>query len=176
MKEKKFLDQVNYPADLRKLKRENLKPTVQLKYNSLSPEIRDINFNNYDIDNYKWGAKVSLPLFLRKERGELQISNYKLKDLEAKTSLKIEKTKFEIEKSLNNWESFDNQIELQMQNLNAYKELYLAENTLFKLGESSLFLLNFRDNERINAQIKYIKVLTDGLLEKAVFDYQTFRY
>jgi hypothetical protein len=63
-----------------------------------------------------------------------------------------------------------------MQNLNAYKELYLAENTLFKLGESSLFLLNFRDNERINAQIKYIKVLTDGLLEKAVFDYQTFRY
>ena len=159
-----------------KLKRENLKPTVQLKYNSLSPEIRDINFNNYDIDNYKWGAKVSLPLFLRKERGELQISNYKLKDLEAKTSLKIEKTKFEIEKSLNNWESFDNQIELQMQNLNAYKELYLAENTLFKLGESSLFLLNFRDNERINAQIKYIKVLTDGLLEKAVFDYQTFRY
>ena len=159
-----------------KLKRENIKPTVQIRYNSLSPEIEDINFNNYDIDNYKWGAKVSVPLFLRKERGELRISNYKLKDLEAKTILKIEKTKFEIEKSLNNWESFNNQIKLQIKNLNAYKELYLAEKKLFKLGESSLFLLNFRDNERINAQIKYIKVLTDGLMEKAVFDYQTFRY
>ena len=159
-----------------KLKRENIKPTVQIRYNSLSPEIEDINFNNYDIDNYKWGAKVSIPLFLRKERGELRISNYKLKDLEAKTSLKIEKTKFEIEKSLNNWESFNNQIKLQIKNLNAYKELYLAEKKLFKLGESSLFLLNFRDNERIDAQIKYIKVLTDGLMEKAVFDYQTFRY
>ena len=159
-----------------KLKRENIKPTVQIRYNSLSPKIEDINFNNYDIDNYKWGAKVSVPLFLRKERGELRISNYKLKNLEAKTSLKIEKTKFEIEKSLNNWESFNNQIKLQIKNLNAYKELYLAEKKLFKLGESSLFLLNFRDNERINAQIKYIKVLTDGLMEKAVFDYQTFRY
>lgn len=159
-----------------KLKRENIKPTVQIRYNSLSPEIEDINFNNYDIDNYKWGAKVSVPLFLRKERGELRISNYKLKDLEAKTILKIEKTKFEIEKSLNNWESFNNQIKLQIKNLNAYKDLYLAEKKLFKLGESSLFLLNFRDNERINAQIKYIKVLTDGLMEKAVFDYQTFRY
>lgn len=159
-----------------KLKRENIKPTVQIRYNSLSPEIEDINFNNYDIDNYKWGAKVSVPLFLRKERGELRISNYKLKDLEAKTSLKIEKTKFKIEKSLNNWQSFNNQIKLQIKNLNAYKELYLAEKKLFKLGESSLFLLNFRDNERINAQIKYIKVLTDGLMEKAVFDYQTFRY
>lgn len=159
-----------------RLKRENLKPTIQLKYNTLSPTINNIDFNNYDIDNYKWGAKVSVPLFLRKERGELKISNFKYKDLQAKTALKIETTKFKIQKSANTWMSFVNQVQLQFINLNSYQNLYSAETTLFNAGESSMFLVNTRDNDRINAQIKYIKVLTDGLIHKAMFDYQTFRY
>lgn len=159
-----------------RLKRENLKPTVQLKYNTLSPSIENIDFNNYDIDNYKWGAKVSIPLFLRKERGELKISNFKYKDMQAKTALKIESTKFKIEKSANTWISYINQVSLQGVNLKSYQDLYIAETTLFDAGESSMFLLNTRDNDRINAKIKYIKVLTEGLIEKALFDYQTFRY
>ena len=162
-------------VDLR-LSRENLKPTIQLKYNTLSPGIDNIDLNTYDIDNYKWGAKVSIPLFLRKERGELKISNYKYKQMEAKTALKIESTKFKIEKSMNNWYSYSRQVAIQSINLNSYQNLYRAENTLFDAGESSMFLVNTRDNDRINAQIKYIKTLTEGLIEKALFDYHTFRY
>ena len=159
-----------------RLKRENLKPTVQLKYNTLSPTIDNIDFSSYNIDNYKWGAKVSIPLFLRKERGELKISNFKYKDMQAKTALKIESTKFKIQKSANNWGSYVNQVDLQRVNLKSYEDLFKAETTLFNVGESSMFLVNTRDNDRINAQIKYIKVLTEGLVEKAMFDYQTFKY
>ncbi len=59
-----------------RLKKQYLLPKIDLKYNALSsaPNRSEL-FDNYSMNDYNWGVKVALPLFLRRERGEFKIAN-----------------------------------------------------------------------------------------------------
>ena len=63
----------------KKLALNQMLPKINLQYNLLS-EYKNFSpeFNN---EQYKWGVKISLPLFLRKQRGAFKIANYKLQEL-----------------------------------------------------------------------------------------------
>ena len=56
--------------------------------------------------------------------------------------------------------------------LDNYRRLYEAEFELFNNGESSLFLVNVRDQDWIEAGIKLIDLLYDTQVAKAAFYYQ----
>ena len=85
------LDLVNHPKLLsldfkykgleveRRLKQNNLLPKIDLQYNFLNetPEM----INSFNTENYKAGLAISFPLFLRKERAELKLNDYKLRKL-----------------------------------------------------------------------------------------------
>ena len=74
----------------RRLKREQLKPQVDVSFNFLADgwdfvnrpkDAGEINgWNALLTENYKAGVKVGMPLFLRKERGDLQLADLKLLD------------------------------------------------------------------------------------------------
>ena len=59
----------------KRLKMEKLKPLINLNYNPLIDAGQ--NNGNY-LNNYKWGVSLNFPLFLRKERGELQSAKLKI--------------------------------------------------------------------------------------------------
>jgi outer membrane protein TolC len=146
----------------RRLKMNNLLPKIDLQYNFISPDGNQINsFNN---NNYKAGINFSMPLFIRKERGDLELAKTKLQDqkLENEAIKVVIKNKINaIQKELS---SYILQNDLTFKIVRDYDVLLKAEERKFILGESSLFLVNFREEKYIDSKLKAIS------LENAFFE------
>ncbi len=139
----------------KRLKINNLLPKVDFQYNLLSSEVN--NFDSFNASNYKNSLQVSVPLFLRKSRGELKIAKIKLQDLDFEISStkiilqnKIKATKQEIV-------SYQKQQNILKNLVNNYKTIVKSEERKFSLGESSLFLINYREVKLIETNLKAIK-------------------
>jgi len=62
----------------KRLKQNKLFPKLDLQYNFLTPEINQLG--NFNTANYKAFVNFSVPIFLRKERGDLRLAKLKLQD------------------------------------------------------------------------------------------------
>lgn len=149
----------------RTLKANKLLPTINLEYNFLTatPEVAN-SFNNAD---YKGGVTFRLPLFLRKERGEVKLAKYKIQDGQyelASVQLQIENKVNAIYNELN---SFKTQNDLIANIVMDYTTLLKAEERKFSFGESSLFLINSRESKLIDATLKKNKLQNKYFSSKA---------
>lgn len=151
----------------RKLKMNNLLPKVDLNYNFITPEPEVIG--GFDTSNYKAGLSFSFPLFLRKERGELRLSELKIEDASLEVEISERRLENKIESLLQELESYKRQIVLIYEMVENYKKLLAAEERKFSFGESSLFLINSRENKLIEAKLKQNELLAKFLLSKAQF-------
>lgn len=151
------LDQIEIDQ---RLKREQLKPTLNLKYNALSEAINDSPLEEYNSNNYNWGLEFSMPILLRKERGALRLANFKLQEAELDYTNQIAEILYKINESLNDWETTKDQLDLYTRTVVDYERLLNGERQLFNAGESSLFMVNSRELGFIGAQIKQIEILT----------------
>ncbi len=154
-----------------RLKREQLKPSVQLKYNALSTNGNQTPFADYSVSNYKWGATVSYPIFTRKERAKTKLAKLKLEQQESQLELKSAELNYKIQTSFNVWSSTVNQYEIYAKSILNYSSLLQSEITLFQIGEGSMFLVNQRDQELIEAQLKLIKIAVDNKLGEVWYNY-----
>lgn len=140
----------------RRLNKNNLLPRVDLEYNFLTetPEI----VNSFNTVNYKAGVNISFPLFLRKERGNLQLANAKMQA----TEFEIEATRISLNNKIDGInreiESYDVQSNLTTNIVSDYERLLFAEERKFTVGESSLFLINSRESKLIEARLKAIEI------------------
>lgn len=159
-----------------RMKKEALKPSLDLKYNALGTTAEGALIETYSINNYKWGATLSYPLFTRKERAEVQLTALKIKEQEAKMYDKAAQLGYKIEATHNTWASSAIQIAIYKETVENYKLLFEAELTLFNIGESSLFLVNARDQARIEAQLKLIDLIVQNYVTNASFNYQIIRF
>ena len=131
----------------RKLKANSLLPKMDVGYHYLSePNYwNDTNFNNYKI-----GLNFKFPLFLRKERGSVQLAKFKIQD--TKLSLNLERV--QLKNKINAQQTEINSIEKQLQLLSdlvsGNSQMLQSEERLFSLGESSIFLLNSRENNLVS--------------------------
>ena len=134
----------------RKLKANSLLPKMDVGYHYLSePNYwNDTNFNNYKI-----GLNFKFPLFLRKERGSVQLAKFKIQD--TKLSLNLERV--QLKNKINAQQTEINSIEKQLQLLSdlvsGNSQMLQSEERLFSLGESSIFLLNSRENNLVSIQL-----------------------
>lgn len=134
----------------RKLKANSLLPKMDIGYHYLSePNYwNDTNFNNYKI-----GLNFKFPLFLRKERGSVQLAKFKIQD--TKLSLNLERV--QLKNKINAQQTEINSIEKQLQLLSdlvsGNSQMLQSEERLFSLGESSIFLLNSRENNLVSIQL-----------------------
>ena len=135
----------------KRLKMEKLKPLINLNYNPLIDAGQ--NNGNY-LNNYKWGVSLNFPLFLRKERGELQSAKLKIQQSQLELDYKRNDLENRIRMADNERIYSKNQLEIFKLNIKNYESLWSAEKRLFDSGESSLFMINSRENTYINAQIK----------------------
>lgn len=137
----------------KKLKANMLLPKIDLGYSYLAQPNPTIPNSN---DNYKVGVDFYFPLFLRKERGSLKIAQFKIQETEftrdlekVQLSNKISAQKVEI-LSLSKQQKLINKLVAD----NA--TMLRSEERLFTLGESSLFLINTRENNLVSARLSEI--------------------
>lgn len=135
----------------KKLKKEKLKPTLNLNYNPLfKPDNIYFNYQN----NYKLGATFNFPIFLRKERGDLRLTKIKIENTTFEFLNKQNELKNKVKANLNEMNNFKIQIDIFNKNVANYEQLWLSEKKLFESGESSLFMINTRETSYINAKLK----------------------
>ncbi len=174
------LQYYNYDIDMAKinyrLNKENLKPVVQLKYNALTTPVNPNSLGEYNMENYNWGAKIVYPIFTRKERGQLQLSEIEIKEKESNLSNKRAQIEYKIINAYNSIISTHQQILIYKDALLNYQQLFKTELIMFNIGESSLFLVNTREQQVIDAEIKLIKLIKAYQQSIAQLNYQMVRY
>lgn len=143
----------------RRLRLEQLKPDLNLNYNAINQPVNGDAFAQYSINNYKWGLGFSMPLLLQKERAELRLNKLKIQDADYDLGLKQQGLAFKAISALNDWETTAQQLELYTQTTTDYSRLLEGEREKFRIGESSLFLVNARETGYINAQLKLLELL-----------------
>lgn len=141
-----------------------LKVEKQLKANALLPKL-DVSYNylsepsaidNYRMQDYKIGLNFSIPIFLRKERAGLKLAKLKIHDSEF--SLQFERKNLENKLKSQQQEIISLQIQQEYNTklVRDFSTLLSAEDRLFNMGESSLFLINSRENTLVSCQLNAI--------------------
>ena len=154
-----------------RLSREQLKPNVQVKYNALSTNGNQTPFADYSLSNYNWGVTLSYPIFTRKQRAKVRLTGLKLEAQETQLELKNAELAYKIQSSFNIWSSTINQYEIYRKSIQNYTDLLASEITLFEIGEGSMFLVNLRDQELIDAKLKLIKIAVQNKIGEVWYDY-----
>ncbi|QTY27190.1 TolC family protein [Flavobacterium sp. CS20] len=156
------LDQLNIE---RRLKYEMLKPQLDLEYNFINENIS--NIDNYNIGEYTFGVYFKLPIFLRKERGDLNLAKAKIQQTEFEIELVNTQLTNKISQIENQILSYQRQALASQDIANDNQALLEGEERKFSFGESSVFLLNQREVKYIEAQLKYIEALNKLLNSRA---------
>lgn len=140
-----------------RLKREQLKPELALQYNFLNEPVNYNPFNDFSINNYKWGLTFEMPIFLRKERGEVALSNLKIQDEKFNLQNNQAYIEYKIRKAMADFSNGLLQISIYQKTVDDSGKLLEAEKQMFEAGESSLFLINQRELAFIQARLKLIE-------------------
>ncbi|MCC5917594.1 MAG: TolC family protein [Cryomorphaceae bacterium] len=164
----KSLDQEREILDLeRRWKTEQLKPTLFVQYNFLGASVGEFEQHGFFENNYTLGGGFSIPLFLRRERGNLRITKAKLEQVE----LDIANTKAQLTANLrgeiNQLRINTEQLTINAENVRALERLLSGEVQRFDIGESSIFLINNRENALLQGQITQNRVRAQWLITRA---------
>ena len=144
----------------RRLKFQQLLPEINAKANILN---RDFNpLKNAAIplleNNNRWGIAVKVPLFFRQGRGEYRIAKLKLEE----NGLFFKQKIIETENKIKNYYNLVAILQLQIATANSalinYNTLLKNELLRFSNGESSLFLVNTRENKLLEIKQKIIEL------------------
>lgn len=151
------------------LKANSILPKLDLSYNYLSePSYID----NYRFEDYKIGVNFSFPLFLRKERGGLKLANLKIQDAEFGLQFERKSLENKIKAQQQEITSIQTQREYNGRLVKDFSTLLNSEERLFEMGESSLFLINSRENSLVSSKINDI-ALENRYLNAVIGLYKT---
>ncbi len=137
----------------RKLKANSLLPKIDIGYHYLS---EPSTFNETNFNDYKVGLNFSFPLFLRKERGSLQLAKFKIQDTQFELDIEKVALKNKIKAQQTEINSLEKQKKIISELVIDYTTMLNSEERLFSFGESSIFLINSRENNLIASQLTAI--------------------
>ena len=148
-------------------------PVLNFKANLLNKDYYVLKgFNGALLENnYKWGIDFKLPLFLREGRGDYKKAKLKITE----TNLELNAKRWQVE---NKVRSYFTEASLLQQQLNTVNNMYNNYNTLLKAevlkfnnGESSLFVVNTRENKVIESVQKQIELKVKYFKAKYAVDW-----
>lgn len=143
----------------RSLAREFLKPRLDVSYSLLSQPSAEKVID--PLNDYKFGLEFSMPLFLRKERSKVAITDLKIQSTEFEQSQAEREILNEITAIFNDITNTSIIIGQQTDMVNLYDRLLQAEFLNLENGESDLFKLNIQQEKLIQAQTKLLKLKSD---------------
>jgi len=139
----------------RQLKANMLLPKINVGYNYIS---EPVYFDSFNADDYKFNVDFSIPIFLRKERGSLKIAKLKIQDLK----FDIEQQRLELKNKIKAQQTEITSLKRQKAVIDNLVQDYLimlnSEEKLFSFGESSIFLINSRENNLVSAKLSQISI------------------
>jgi outer membrane protein TolC len=146
----------------KKLKFQELLPRVDLSYKHLAKghNVTEYPPNSVFRNDYQYNLTVEIPLRLSQGRGEFEKTKLRIEE----TTLDYEQKKLDVALKIkayyNTFLTLQTQIELQEQQYRNLQLLVNAEETRFRSGESSLFLINSRETKALEARQKLIDLKT----------------
>lgn len=149
----------------RRLKAEMLKPQLDLKYNFLNENVS--NIDGYNVGEYTFGLQFKLPIFLRKERGDLRLAQTFVQSAEWDLEFTYAQLYNKIRAVENEIASYNRQVDASLNIVNDSEKLLQGEERKFSFGESSIFLINSREVKFIESQLKYFETYKNLLDSKA---------
>jgi outer membrane protein TolC len=157
----------------RRLMREDLKPDLRINYNPLISTSQDDLFLPPEIANYKLGATFRYTILQRKERGKLQMNNIKIQEAQLDLEFKKQQINNALDQLLENERIFAEQIRNMDRIVQDNFRLLQGELRKNEFGESSIFLINTRENKYLESQIKQIQLINKNLKNRLYFIYYT---
>lgn len=146
----------------RKLKAQYLMPKLSLSGNVLNKgyEVPTEITAPFLENNHKVGIDFNMPLFLREARGNYRAAGYKLQE----THLEQNNTALQIENKIksyyNEFAALGTQVTIYEGAYGNYVRLFQGERLKFSVGESSLFVLNTRENKVLESARKLAELRT----------------
>lgn len=139
----------------RRLKANLLLPRLNVGYNYIS---EPNYFNNFNTDDYKFNVNFYFPIFLRKERGNLRLAKLKILDAQYDLGQQRLELKNRITAQVTEIGSLQKQKGIIDALVADYNTMLNSEERLFSYGESSIFLINSRENNLVNARLSQIDI------------------
>ncbi|MEM9527413.1 MAG: TolC family protein [Bacteroidota bacterium] len=131
-----------------RLKQEKLKPVLDVNYYLLGDGFQlpagDDQYGGPLDRAYKIGATLSYPILNRKARGDVQLGKLKILEGEAKLADKQQALGYKAQAYADAVTAYTNQLAQADILTEQAERLLIAERDLFRLGESTQFLLNAR--------------------------------
>ncbi len=150
----------------RRLKNEKRKPVLDVSYNLLGNNWQFFPTASVEgpamlANDVKWGLDFSYPLLNRKARGDWQLTQLKIVQTELELQQKRQTVEIKVQQYANDLVNLRAQAVLFRDVTANYRRLLDGENEKFFLGESSIFLVNTREQRWLDAQLKYLKLLSE---------------
>ncbi|MEO6282420.1 MAG: TolC family protein [Dyadobacter sp.] len=147
----------------KRLKFQQLLPKADFRYNHLSKGYNALaSAGEHAIfdNNYQYGFKFEIPLRLSAGRGEYKMAQLKIQETRLDQTQKQLDLEVKVRQYHNEFNTLREQISLQSLNYANYQQLVKAEELRFSNGESSLFLINSRENKALEARQKLVELKT----------------
>ena len=142
----------------RRLKWQSFLPKFDFTYNFFNKENYRAEYLPLFDNNFQYALKLEIPIFLRQAKAEYQIAQLKISQNQQEIQLKSREISTKIETYKNEVLNYHLQIDLTNNNLKNYQKLLKGEEIRFTSGESSLFLINARENKLIEAREKNLEL------------------
>lgn len=160
------LQSLNYKVDWlqidQKLKFQSMLPKLDLKANLLNK-----GYNVFDKvngafleNNYKFGVDLSIPLRLSEGRGSYRQAKLKVAETGLETRIQLQALENKVKSYYNDVFALRQQVKIGEGALQNYQRLLQGEQIRFQSGESTLFLLNSRENKTLEALQKLAELQT----------------
>jgi outer membrane protein TolC len=144
----------------KRLKFQGLLPKIDLQYNQLA--LNQATFFSAPLfeNNFLYGLKLEIPLRFSEGRAEYQKAKLKIQDESLNQDQKKRSIEIKIKSYYNELTALRKQILTQEATNKNLFALVKAEESRFFNGESSLFLINSRENKALEAMEKLIDLKT----------------
>lgn len=150
----------------KKLKFQQLLPLVNFRYNQLGKNHDILKSTTWPLfeNNFQYGVYFSIPLRLSEGRGEYRLAKLKISETELEQNNKRLQIELKVKSYFNELAAVKKQVALQELAYQNYLRLQRAEEIRFQMGESSLFLINTRENKTLEARQKLQELRTKYLI------------
>jgi outer membrane protein TolC len=137
---------------------QSLLPQLKIKYNQTGYDFTNIINASWFNTNYRYGFSFSLPLRLSEGRGNYAKARLEIRNMELDMANKQVQLYTKLKQYYTEWSQSERQLSLQNKLLENIYGLQKGEEIRFANGESSLFLLNAREQKTIEAEQKTIEL------------------
>ncbi len=144
----------------KKLKFQELLPKLDLKYNQLGKgyNIASTTARSLFDNNYNFGLNFSVPLRLSQGRGEYKLAKLKIIETGLQQSQKEIEIINKVKNYYNQLVNYKAQVNLLQKTYSSNQRLLTGEETRFFNGESTLFLVNSRENKTLETLLKLTEI------------------